>query len=358
MFKSGAAETVKSIVIIINAKLKLCETAGLKRIFEDDDVKLREFATGVGGTVAEPSGRKIALFLCVDDSDSSFNFICSMLYSQALEILCRMADCDFKDRGGALPIALEMWMDEFYAGARPHDTEKLMGTIRSRNISMIPILQSVAQIKVCFTTDKWEVIMDNCPTMIFLGSGAGALDTHKFISELLGKMTIDTLNDGKHGKQMNANYNRTGRELMTPAELKRMNRKYAVIFTEEERPIYDRKALPWEVPGKDSPYNQAMTLNEESEEGGYVHNVEVYVDEETGEEHTMKTSAGDEAVIKEVDPATVPPDAKVVTYKSEEEFLNADFTPPKKETYSAQEMFDYYGELIAAARKRKAEARG
>jgi type IV secretion system protein VirD4 len=142
-----------------------------------------------------------------------------------------------------------------------------MGTIRSRNISMIPILQSVAQIKVCFNTDKWEVIMDNCPTMLFLGSGAGALETHKFISELLGKMTIDTLTDGKHGKQMNANYNRSGRELMTPAEVKRMNRKYAIVFAEEERPIYDRKALPWEMPGKDNVYKQAMRLNKESDDG-------------------------------------------------------------------------------------------
>ena len=129
-----------------------------------------------------------------------------------------MADVDFKDRGGELPISLEMWMDEFYAGARPHDTEKLMGVIRSRNISMIPILQSVAQIKVCFNAEKWEVIMDNCPTMIFLGAGAGALDTHRYISELLGKMTIDTASDGKNGNQMSANFNRTGRVCPTLAQ--------------------------------------------------------------------------------------------------------------------------------------------
>ena len=152
-FKAGAAETVRSIIIIVNAKLKLCETKGLYRIFEDDDMNLREFATGVGGTVAHPSDGKMALFLCVNDNDDSFNFVCSMLYTQAVEILCRMADNDFKDRGGALPIPLEMWMDEFYAGARPSNTEKLMGTIRSRNISMIPILQSVAQIKVIFRSE-------------------------------------------------------------------------------------------------------------------------------------------------------------------------------------------------------------
>lgn len=120
-----------------------------------------------------------------------------------------------------------MWMDEFYAGARPADTEQVMGVIRSRNISMIPILQSVAQIKALFTADKWEIIMDNCPVMIYLGAGAGALDTHKYISELLGKATIDTLGDGKHGSSYNSNYNKAGRELMTPQEVKRLDRKSA-----------------------------------------------------------------------------------------------------------------------------------
>ena len=153
------------------------------------------------------------------------------------------------DRGGALPIPLEIWMDEFYAGARPADTEQLMGVIRSRNISMIPILQSVAQIKALFSAEKWEIIMDNCPIMIYLGAGAGALDTHKYISELLGKATIDTIGDGKHGSSYNSSFNKAGRELMTPQEVKRMDRKKCIIFMEGERPIIDRKALPWEDKG-------------------------------------------------------------------------------------------------------------
>lgn len=101
-----------------------------------------------------------------------------------MEILCRMADTDFKDRGAKLPIPLELWMDEFYAGARPHETETLMGVVRSRNISLIPILQSVSQIKALFRSEKWEIIMDNTPVMLFLGAGSGALETHKYISEL------------------------------------------------------------------------------------------------------------------------------------------------------------------------------
>ncbi|MCR5452484.1 MAG: type IV secretory system conjugative DNA transfer family protein, partial [Lachnospiraceae bacterium] len=319
-FKAGAAETVRSIIIIVNAKLKLCETQGLARIFEDDDLNLREFATGVGGTVKNPSGKKMALFLCVNDSDESFNYVCSMLYTQAIEILSRMADVDFRDRGGALPIPLEFWMDEFYAGARPHDTEKLMGVIRSRNISMIPILQSVAQIKVVFDAEKWEVLMDNCPTMVFLGSGAGASDTHKYISDLLGKMTIDTAGDGRNGQNYSSNYNRAGRELMTPAEVKRMNRKHAIVFLEEERPVYDRKALPWEMPTRECNFKEAMKLNKKSPTGGYEHPVQVEIDPKTGEYLTVDSTL-DSRPMRAVRHEDVPEDATVVEM-SEDEFLN------------------------------------
>lgn len=337
-FKSGAQETVKSIIIIVNAKLKLCETVGLQRIFSDDDMNLREFATGVGGTVKKPSDKKLALFLCVNDNDESFNFICSMLYSQSIEILSRMADVDFKDRGGALPIPLEMWMDEFYAGARPHNTEKLMGVIRSRNISMIPILQSVAQIKVCFNADKWEVMMDNCATMVFLGSGAGALETHKYISELLGKMTIDTANDGKNGNQMNASFNRTGRELMTPQEVKRMNRKYAIVFTEEENPIYDRKALPWEMPEKIVPYKEAMKLNKKSRDKGYIHPVSVVMDKRTGEYHTIEETEAP-SPLRFVDEI---PEGAVSLQYDEDEFLHANFEGKKADLKQVMEMYQMY----------------
>lgn len=303
--KEGAAETVRSIIIITNAKLKLCETKGLKRIFEKDDIHLREFATGVGGTVKKPTANKLALFLCVDDNDTSYNFICSMLYTQALTILSRMADEDFKDKGGALPIPLEMWLDEFYAGARPTNTERIMGVVRSRNISLIPILQSVAQVKALFKTDKWEIIMDNCPTLVFLGAGAGALETHKYISELLGKMTIDTVSDGKNGNNYTGNFNRAGRELMTPNEVKRMDRKYCIIFTESERPIYDYKALPWELPGDKvrsehpwykfwkrwvytkSTFEEAMDYNKDSVDGGYTVEKRCVIDPHTGAYETV-----------------------------------------------------------------------
>ena len=184
--KEGAAETVRSIIIIVNAKLKLFETAALKRIFEDDDMNLREFGTGVGGTLENPTNNRLVLFICVDDREKSFHFIASMLYTQVLTILCRMADDDFKENGGALPIPLEMLLDEFYAGAKPSNTVELMGVIRSRNISMIPILQSTSQLKDLFKAEKAEIIYDNVPVLCFCGAGQGAIESHKYISELLG----------------------------------------------------------------------------------------------------------------------------------------------------------------------------
>lgn len=280
--KDGAAETVRSIIIITNAKLKLCETKALKRIFEDDDMHLTEYATGVGGTLDKPNKNKLITFLCVDDSDQSYNFVCSMLYSQALTILMRIAD---NDLGGSLPIALELWLDEFYAGARPADCAQLMGVIRSRNISMIPILQSVSQLKDLYQGEKAEIIHDNCPIFWFGGCGQGAIETQKAISELLGKATVDIASDGSNGNNKSTNYQKTGRELMTPAEIKNMDKHYCIVFLEDERPIYDRKSLPWE----DNPlYKQAMQLNEESGVGGYIVEPKSMVDPHTGEYVTIQ----------------------------------------------------------------------
>lgn len=133
-----------------------------------------------------------------------------MLYSQALTILMRMAD---NDLGGSLPIALELWLDEFYAGARPADCAQLMGVIRSRNISMIPILQSVSQLKDLYQGEKAEIIHDNCPIFWFGGCGQGAIETQKAISELLGKATVDIASDGSNGNNKSTNYQKTGRSL-------------------------------------------------------------------------------------------------------------------------------------------------
>ena len=311
--KDGAAETVRSIIIITNAKLKLCETKALKRIFEDDDMHLKEFATGVGGTLEKPNKNKLIIFLCVDDSDTSYNFVCSMLYSQALTILMRMAD---NNLGGSLPIPLELWLDEFYAGARPADCAQLMGVIRSRNISMIPLLQSVSQFKDLYQGEKAEIIHDNCPIFWFGGCGQGAIETQKAISELLGKATVDIASDGSNGNNRSNNYQKTGRELMTPAEVKNMDKHNCIVFLEDERPIFDRKSLPWEG---NPLFKHAMQLNKESGVGGYIVEPKSMIDPHTGEYLTIHNSINIEET------SEIPEGVKPIDIFSDE-FLHMNFT--------------------------------
>lgn len=329
--KDGAAETVRSIIIITNAKLKLCETKALKRIFEEDDMKLKEFGTGVGGTLQKPKKNKLIIFLCVDDSDQSYNFVCSMLYSQALTILMRMAD---NDLGGALPTALELWLDEFYAGARPADCAQHMGVIRSRNISMIPILQSVSQLKDLYQGEKAEIIHDNCPVFWFGGCGQGAIETQKAISELLGKATVDIASDGSNGNNRSNNYQKTGRELMTPAEVKNMDKHYCIVFLEDEKPIFDRKSLPWE---DDPLYDHAMQLNKDSGAGGYVVEQKSMIDPHTGEYVTVNNTINIEET-SELPKGAVPIDVY------SDEFLRMNFS--MKET-SDNEVSDELRKLYA-----------
>lgn len=311
--KDGAAETVRSIIIITNAKLKLCETKALKRIFEEDDMHLKEFATGVGGTLEKPNKNKLIIFLCVDDSDTSYNFVCSMLYSQALTILMRMAD---NNLGGSLPIPLELWLDEFYAGARPADCAQLMGVIRSRNISMIPILQSVSQLKDLYQGEKAEIIYDNCPIFWFGGCGQGAIETQKAISELLGKATVDIASDGSNGNNRSNNYQKAGRELMTPAEVKKMDKHNCIVFLEDERPILDRKSLPWEG---NPLFKHAMQLNKESGVGGYIVEPKSMIDPHTGEYVTIHNSINIEET------SEIPEGVKPIDIFSDE-FLHMNFT--------------------------------
>ena len=239
--KEGATETVRSIVIMVNAMLSLCETADIKRIFSDDDINMRDIGTGVDGN----PNKKVALFLVLPDNDKSFNFLINMFYTQLFDILMRLSDDELK---APLPVPVEVWADEFYAGPKPADPDALMGVIRSRNISLIPILQSIAQLQTLYKDNQWKIMFDNASVFAFYGAAPGAYDTHKYISDLLGEMTIDTLSDGVNtgrNSSGNKNFGKKSRLLMTPGEVKRMKRKDCILFIECEAPIYDRKYLPF-----------------------------------------------------------------------------------------------------------------
>lgn len=268
--KDGATETVRSIIIMVNAMLRLCETASMKRILEDDDIDIPSLGLGVDGN----PNKKTALFLVMPDNDPSFNFFISMFYTQMFDVLIKIADFQCH---GSLPIHVRLWADEFYAGPKPRDPEKLMGTIRSRNMSIIPMLQSISQTKTIFPQDKWEIFNENCAAVIYMGSGPTAYSTHKYISDMLGEMTIDKRDDdtsrGAHGSSSLRN-SRAGRILMTPGEVKRMPRENCILFIEGQYPVYDQKALPF--------HSQEWKESEElAGKEGYKHPVRVVYNERT-----------------------------------------------------------------------------
>lgn len=323
--KEGATETVRSIIIMVNAMLRLCETSALKRLFEDDDIDIPSLGLGVDGN----PNKKTALFLVMPDNDQSFNFLISMFYTQLFDVLIRIADHKCH---GSLPIHVRLWADEFYAGPKPTNTEVLMGTIRSRNLSIVPILQSIAQIKAVFPQEKWEVFLDNCAVMIYLGSGPAVFSTHEYISKLLGEMTIDTRNDGvttgSHGSS-SLNNQRAGRGLMTPGEVKRLDRKKCLIFMEGQYPILDWKNLPFETPE----WKESERL---AGKEGYKHPVRVVYNPKTMTYRTIRNESKFQAIDKKdvafYKEAEKTDNSIKVCEVNEEEFLYLNFNVEPKPT--------------------------
>lgn len=260
--KDGAAETVSSIILILNAKLKFCQSPSVRRIFEADDMNLREIGMG-----REDDGRtKTALFLVLDENNPSYHFIVNMLYQQLFSTLIHAADFECERR--SLPIRVEAWMDEFANGVRPERFENLITTLRSRNIAALIFLQSISQIKTLYKNDSWDILMDACSTFVFLGAGRGALSTQKFISELVGNTTIDKategMNYGSHGGG-SRNFDRLQRALLAPEEVGRMSKNKCLILLEGQQPVFDTKYRPFE----DENYKKAMAL------GAYEHPVQI-----------------------------------------------------------------------------------
>lgn len=267
--KEGAPDTVRSIVIMCNSKLKFCQVAAARRIFEDDEMDLEFLGSGFYGD----QKTRTALFLCVPDDDQSFNFMIGMLYTQLFQVLIREA----RKYGGSLPVPVEIWMDEFANGARPAHFEELITTLRSRNISVILFLQSVSQLKKIYPHDTWEILMDACSVFVYLGGGRAALSTHEYVSKLLGQATIDKRSEGvsrgSHGSG-SMNFDKLGRELMTAAEVGSMPEEDCIILIAGEKPIYDKKYEPFDKENfrhavKLGEYKHEVCVKEDGR-GGYV----------------------------------------------------------------------------------------
>lgn len=211
------------------------------RLLSRDDLKLAELGTGMDGD----GKTKTALFCVIPDSDTSYNFIIGMLYTQIFQELYYQADFNC---GGRLPIHVTFMLDEFANVALPDDYCSLLSTMRSREISSIIIIQNFAQLKAPFK-DTWETVPGNCDTFIYLGGNEQS--THKYVSELLGKGTIDKKSSGEtKGKQGSAsrNYDVLGRELFTADEVRKLDNEKCILFIRGFDPVIDRKYVPFGHP--------------------------------------------------------------------------------------------------------------
>ena len=226
-YHSGSAKTLKSIQITLAARLEKFNLSSVAALTATDELNLQDMGE-----------KRVALFALISDSDTSFNFLVSVLYQQLFQQLFDSAD---HKHGGSLPVPVHFLMDEFANISLPEDFDKKLSTMRSRNVFVSIILQNIAQLKALFEK-QWESILGNCDELLYLGGNEQG--SHKYISELLGKATIDTNTYGRSsGRNGNysTNYQITGRELMTPDEVRMLDNGKALLFIRGELPVCDDK---------------------------------------------------------------------------------------------------------------------
>lgn len=226
-YHSGSGKTLKSIQITLISRLEKFNLESLASITQNDELEL--------WSIGE---KKTAVFAIIPDNDSSFSFLVGMLYTQLFQQLYYQADVI---HGGRLPVHVHFLMDEFANVALPDEFDKLLSTMRSREISVSIIIQNLAQLKALFEK-QWESIVGNCDEFLYLGGNEQS--THEYVSKLLGKETIDTnsygQSKGRNGS-CSTNWQLAGRELMTPDEVRMLDNRYALLFIRGERPVEDLK---------------------------------------------------------------------------------------------------------------------
>ena len=226
VFKLAAGKTAKSILVSAAVRLAPFNLPQLKAITDHDDMDL--------WTLGE---KKCALYAVIPDNDNTYNFLVSLLYAQAFQTLYYSAD---QIHHGTLPRHVHFVLDEFAAMPLPGFTREL-ATMRSRNISASTIIQNMAQIKELYK-ESWETIPGNSDTLLYLGGNEAG--THKYISEALGKATINTRTHGQtKGKSgsYSTNFQQSGRELLTPDEVRQLDNRYAILFIRGAKPVLDLK---------------------------------------------------------------------------------------------------------------------
>ncbi len=226
-YKMAAGKTAKSILISCGARLAPFDIAELREIMSYDEMELDKIGD-----------RKTALFLIMSDTDTTFNFVIAMLQSQLFNLLCDKADDEY---GGRLPVHVRVIADEFANIGQIPQFDKLIATIRSREISASIILQSQSQLKAMYK-DSADTILGNCDTTLFLGGKEKT--TLKEMSELLGKETIDLYNNSEtrsNQKSFGLNYQKTGKQLMTEDEIAVMDGGKCILQIRGARPFFSDK---------------------------------------------------------------------------------------------------------------------
>lgn len=254
-YHSGSAKTLKSIQITLASRLEKFNLDSLAKLTMVDELEINKMGE-----------KKIALFALIPDNDTSFNFLVSILYTQLFQQLYYVAD---NIHNGSLPIPVHFIMDEFANVSLPNDFTKILSTCRSRKIYISIILQNIAQLKALFEKD-WESIIGNCDEFLYLGGNEQI--SHKMVSELAGRASINTNTYGKSsGRSGNysTNYQMLGRELLTPDEVRLLDNRYAILFIRGERPILDLKYdilkhpnVKYTTDGKENAYIHNGTSNE------------------------------------------------------------------------------------------------
>lgn len=226
-YKLASGKTAKSILISCGARLAPFDIKELRELMETDEMEL--------DTIGD---RKTALFVIISDTDDTFNFVVSILYTQLFNLLCDKADDEY---GGRLPVHVRCLLDEFANIGQIPKFEKLIATIRSREISASIILQSQSQLKAIYK-DNADTIVGNCDTTLFLGGKEKT--TLKEISEILGKETIDSFNTSEtRGRELShgLNYQKLGKQLMTEDEIAVMDGGKCILQLRGVRPFFSDK---------------------------------------------------------------------------------------------------------------------
>ena len=228
IYKQAAGKTAKSILVSVGVRLAAFNLPQINRLTITDELRLNELGE-----------KKIALFCCIPDSDKSLNYLVGVVYTQLIQTLYRQADRVHK---GRLPVPVHCLMDEFPNISLPKDSFlSALATMRSRGIFCSIIVQNISQLKALYK-DSWESLIGLCDEFLYLGGNEQS--THKYVSELIGKETVDTTSHSRsrgHSGSYSTSQQQTARDLMTPDEVRLLPDGKAVLFVRGERPVIDDK---------------------------------------------------------------------------------------------------------------------